>query len=69
MKKKNDPKPVYYKELMDSLSDERVSFRKLINEYAKPIEKRSKSIERMQVFTHAGRSVVNIGDKAGKKEN
>ena len=69
MKKKNDPKPVYYKELMDSISDERVSFRKLINEYAKPIEKRSKSIERMQVFTHAGRSVVNIGDKAGKKEN
>ena len=69
LKKKNNPKPVYYKELMDSLADERVSFRKLMNEYVKPIEKRSKSIERMQIFTHAGRAVVNVGDNAGKKED
>lgn len=67
VRRKNNPKPVYYAELMETLRDERVSIRKLLNEYVKPIEKRSKAIERLQTFTHAGRAAVNAGERAGKR--
>ncbi len=67
VRQKNNPKPVYYSELMETLRNERVSIRKLLNEYVKPIEKRSRAIERLQTFTHAGRAAVSTGEKAGKR--
>ena len=51
----NNPVPVYYPELMEMLSDENIHLKKILNEYAKPAEKREKILRRMQRFTRAGR--------------
>ena len=51
----NNPVPVYYPELMEMLADENTHLKKILNEYAKPAEKREKVLRRMQRFTRAGR--------------
>ena len=51
----NHPLPVYYPELIALLRDEKASLRKVLNEYARPIEKREKALNRLQRFTLAGR--------------
>ena len=51
----NNPFPVFYPELMEMLSDDNVSLRRILNEFAKPIEKSEKVRRRLKRYSVAGR--------------